>query len=126
MEEEDLKKISEIKNIEGRDFEWIRLKDKGHEGSMRTVLLALYRNAGETWLFPFIGDRDLINEQKKTLKVFLPPPPFVQVKLKSGPKHQLYLPRLLMTNMQKVQHGIFLPIGKNICVINASGKLRSK
>lgn len=71
MEEDDLKKISEIKNIDGRDFEWIRLQDTGHEGSTRTILLALYRNKGETWLFPFIGDRDLINEQEKNFESFL-------------------------------------------------------
>ena len=42
-----------------------------HEGSTRTILLALYRNKGETWLFPFIGDRDLINEQQKNFESFL-------------------------------------------------------
>ena len=71
MDGEDLKEISEIKNIEGRNFEWIRLQDTGHEGSTRTILLALYRNKGETWLFPFIGDRDLINEQEKNFESFL-------------------------------------------------------
>ena len=71
MDEDDLKEISEMKDIEGRNFEWIRLKDTGHEGSTRTILLALYRNNGETWLFPFIGDRDLINEQQKNFESFL-------------------------------------------------------
>ena len=71
MDEDDLKEISEMKDIEGRNFEWIRLKDTGHEGSTRTILLALYRNKGETWLFPFIGDRDLINEQQKNFESFL-------------------------------------------------------
>ena len=89
MEEDDLKEISEIKNIEGRNFEWIRLKDKGHEGSTCTIF-CLYRNAVKL-VFPFIGDRDLINEQQRTLKVF------ASTTLRAGVeeirlKHQLYLP----------------------------------
>ncbi|NBR22169.1 MAG: hypothetical protein EBT88_17810, partial [Proteobacteria bacterium] len=71
IDEEKLKKISEIKKIGDREFEWIRISDNGHEGSTRTVLLALYRNHGETWLFPFIGDRDLIREQEKNFESFL-------------------------------------------------------
>ena len=71
MNEEDLKKISEIRNIQGRDFEWISLNDKGNEGSTRKILLALFRNRGETWLFPFIADRDLIREQEKNFESFL-------------------------------------------------------
>ena len=71
IDEEKLKKISEIKKIGDREFEWIRITDNGHEGSTRTVLLALYRNKGETWLFPFIGDRDLIREQEQNFESFL-------------------------------------------------------
>ena len=44
--ESELKEISEIKNIGGRKFEWIRLSDKGNDGSTRTILLALHRNEG--------------------------------------------------------------------------------
>lgn len=71
MNEKDLKKISEIRNIQGRDFEWISLNDRGNEGSTRKILLALFRNRGETWLFPFIADRDLIREQEKNFESFL-------------------------------------------------------
>ena len=69
--ESELKEISEIKNIGGREFEWIRLSDKGQEGSTRTILLALHRNEGETWLFPFIGDSELINGQSENFEAFL-------------------------------------------------------
>lgn len=69
--EEELRKISEIKNIDGREFEWIRLSHNGNEGSTGSVLLALYRNEQETWLFPFIGDRDLIDSQTKNFESFL-------------------------------------------------------
>ena len=71
MNEDDLTKISEIRKIEGRDFEWISLNDQGQEGSTRKILLALFRNEGETWLFPFIADRDLIREQEKNFESFL-------------------------------------------------------
>ena len=71
MDEEKLKEISEIKMIGGREFEWIRLSDRGNNGATSTLLLALHRNKGETWLFPFIGDRDLIREQEKNFESFL-------------------------------------------------------
>ena len=71
LNEDSLKDISEIKKIGDREFEWIRLSDKGNDGTTRTILLALYRNKGETWLFPFIGDRDLIREQEKNFESFL-------------------------------------------------------
>ena len=66
-----LEEISEVKIIDGREFEWIRLTDRGLEKSLRTILLALHRNEDETWLFPFIGDRDLINGQEKNFESFL-------------------------------------------------------
>jgi hypothetical protein len=71
LTEDDLKEISEVKTIEGRNFEWIRLNDMNQEGSTRTILLALYRNEGETWLFPFIADRDLVNDQLANFEAFL-------------------------------------------------------
>lgn len=71
IDQEKLQKISENRMIGDRKFEWIRLSDKEQAGSTRTVLLALYRNQGETWLFPFIGDRDLIREQEKNFESFL-------------------------------------------------------
>ena len=66
-----LEEISEVKIIDGREFEWIRLTERGLEKSLRTILLALHRNEDETWLFPFIGDRDLINGQEKNFESFL-------------------------------------------------------
>ena len=71
LSEDDLSELAQVRSIDGREFEWIRLVDKAEVGSMRTVLLALYRNEGETWLFPFIGDQPLINEQMKNFESFL-------------------------------------------------------
>lgn len=71
IDEEKLKEISEIKKIGDREFELIRISDKVYDESTRTILLALHRNKGETWLFPFIGDRDLIREQEKNFESFL-------------------------------------------------------
>ena len=71
LSEDDLSELAQVRTIDGREFEWIRLVDKAEVGSMRTVLLALYRNEGETWLFPFIGDQPLINEQMKNFESFL-------------------------------------------------------
>ncbi len=46
-----------------RSFEVIRLEDmSGEEEPPRTALLALYRHNAQTWLFPFIADRALIDE----------------------------------------------------------------
>ena len=71
ISDDELKEISEIKLIEGREFEWIWLSDKSQEGSTRAVLLALFRDKGETWLFPFIADHDLIKSQTRNFESFL-------------------------------------------------------
>ena len=71
MNEDDLTKISEIRKIEGRDFEWISLNDQGQEGSTRKILLALFRNEGETWLFPFIAEQKLVLKESENFIQFL-------------------------------------------------------
>ena len=48
------------------------MEDKsGEENPPRTALLALYKQDGQTWLFPFIADRDLINQQTDNFYTFL-------------------------------------------------------
>ena len=60
------------KELDGRIFELIRLEDKiGEDTPPRTALLALFKHNGQTWLFPFIADRDLINQQTDNFYTFL-------------------------------------------------------
>ena len=64
--------LIEKKELGGRDFELIRLEDKnGIDSPPRTALLALYKQDGQTWLFPFIADRELINQQSDNFYTFL-------------------------------------------------------
>jgi len=50
----------------------IRLEDKAsEEETQRTALLALHRQDGQTWLFPFIANKKLVNEQLDNFYAFL-------------------------------------------------------
>ena len=60
------------KQLGKRTFELVQLEDKsGEENPPRAALLALYRQDGQTWLFPFIADRELINQQFDSFCTFL-------------------------------------------------------
>lgn len=60
------------KKLGNRKFEVIRLEDKqGEESPPRTALLAIYRQDRQTWMFPFIADRDLINSELNRFFSFL-------------------------------------------------------
>ena len=67
-----LKDLIKPKKLADRTFDLARLEDKtGKENPPRTALLAIYRQDAQTWLFPFIADRDLINEQLDNFYSFL-------------------------------------------------------
>jgi hypothetical protein len=60
------------KKLGNREFEVIRLEDKqGVESPPRTALLAIFRQDGQTWMFPFIADRDLIDSELNHFFSFL-------------------------------------------------------
>ena len=60
------------KKLFDRNFELVRLEDKIEtETPLRSALLALYKQDGQTWLFPFIADRALIDEQMDNFLRFL-------------------------------------------------------
>jgi hypothetical protein len=64
--------LIEKKKLGGRSFEIVRLEDKsGDEPSSRNALLAMHRQKAQTWLFPFIADRKLINQQLDNFYTFL-------------------------------------------------------
>ena len=64
--------LIEQKKLGNRTFELIQLEDKTGEASPpRAALLALYKQDGQTWLFPFIADRELINQQFESFCTFL-------------------------------------------------------
>jgi len=68
---ETLAPLLENKTIGTRDFEWIRLEEQKTEEAQKTVLLALYRKDSQTWLFPFIGGRDLVDAELENFSLFL-------------------------------------------------------
>ena len=60
------------KKLGDRSFEVIRLEDmSGEEGPQKTALLALYRHNAQTWLFPFIADRVLVDKELENFYSFL-------------------------------------------------------
>ncbi|MDA7823543.1 hypothetical protein N9A58_08155 [Opitutales bacterium] len=60
------------KELGDRSFEVIRLEDmSGEEDPPKTALLALYRHNAQTWLFPFIADRALIDKELENFYSFL-------------------------------------------------------
>ena len=60
------------KKLGDRSFEVIRLEDmSGEEGPPKTALLALYRHNAQTWLFPFIADRVLVDKELENFYSFL-------------------------------------------------------
>ena len=56
-----------------RNFEWLILKEKNSSSSSspKVALLALLRQEGETWLFPFIADQDLVLKESDNFTAFL-------------------------------------------------------
>ena len=68
---ETLAPLLENKTIGTREFEWIRLEEQRTEETKKTVLLALYRKDSQTWLFPFIGGRDLVDAELENFSLFL-------------------------------------------------------
>ena len=70
--ETSVKPLVVQKKLDNRFFEVIRLEDKsGEEEVPRTALLALYRHNSQTWLFPFIADRALIDMELDNFYSFL-------------------------------------------------------
>ena len=61
------------KKIGSRTFEWLVLKAKviRYSSSPRTALLALLRQEGETWLFPFIAEQKLVLKESENFIQFL-------------------------------------------------------
>ena len=67
-----LSPLIENKKLQDRNFELVRLEDRNENDSPpRSALLALYKQDGQTWLFPFIADRALIDEQMENFLGFL-------------------------------------------------------
>jgi hypothetical protein len=71
LDEVNLAPLLEKKTIGTREFEWIRLEEQRKSQSQKTVLLALYRKDSQTWLFPFIGEKALIDEELENFSRFL-------------------------------------------------------
>jgi len=71
--QESLAPLLQEKKIGDRTFEWFSLKSQGDPiiSSTRTALLALLRQQGETWLFPFIADQKLVLQESENFTRFL-------------------------------------------------------
>ena len=71
LTDETLAPLMEKKTLGARDFEWIRLEEQKNQLSPKTVLLALHRKDSQTWLFPFIGAKDLVDAELENFALFL-------------------------------------------------------
>ena len=72
FDEDSIKSVITEKNIGNRTFEWLRLQELGTTSPQtRTALLALLRQEGETWLFPFIADQQIIDQELNNFSNFL-------------------------------------------------------
>ncbi len=71
--EESLSPYVEKKKIGNRTFEWLNLEEKNTQSpsNPKVALLALLRQKGETWLFPFIADRKLVIQESDNFEKFL-------------------------------------------------------
>jgi hypothetical protein len=71
--ESTLAPLVQKKEIGNRIFEWLVLNAKKDQtlSSPRTALLALLRQEGETWLFPFIADQKLVLKESENFIQFL-------------------------------------------------------
>ena len=71
--ESTLAPLVQKKEIGNRTFEWLVLKAKSDPAfsSPRTALLALLRQEGETWLFPFIANQKLVLKESENFTQFL-------------------------------------------------------
>ena len=69
--QETLKQVLQVKKIEGKNFDWIRLTERVQSENPSTALLAILRNDQDTWLFPFIADAQLINAEMESFTNFL-------------------------------------------------------
>ncbi len=71
FDEESLRKVTEIKELGGESFEWIRISQREGSENPNTALLAILKKEGETWLFPFVADARLINRELDSFSEFL-------------------------------------------------------
>ena len=71
--EETLSPFVEKKKIGNRTFEWLSLEEKNSLSlsNPKVALLALLRQKGETWLFPFIADQKLVAQESANFENFL-------------------------------------------------------
>lgn len=71
--EETLSPFVEKKKIGNRTFEWLSLEEKNSLSltNPKVALLALLRQEGETWLFPFIADQQLVAQESANFENFL-------------------------------------------------------
>ena len=71
LTEQTLAPLLERKTLGERAFEWVRMEEQGGTGSGRSILLALFRQDSETWLFPFIADKELVETELENFSAFL-------------------------------------------------------
>ena len=71
LDEERLAALLEKKTLGDREFELIRLEEQRTTEAPKTVLLALHRKDSQTWLFPFIAQSELIEDELENFSLFL-------------------------------------------------------
>ena len=71
LTERSLAPLLERKTLGDRVFEWVRMEERGGTGTGRSILLALFRQDSETWLFPFIAEKELVETELENFSAFL-------------------------------------------------------
>ena len=71
FDENTLKKFTTVQKIANEEFEWIRLAKQDGSLNPNTALLAILKKDEETWLFPFVADAQLIDQEINTFEDFL-------------------------------------------------------
>jgi len=69
--EDSLKTVMTQKKVGNKEFEWVRLTEHNATQDPKMALLAVYRQEDETWLFPFVANANLINQEMNAFLAFL-------------------------------------------------------
>jgi hypothetical protein len=69
--EDTLPHVLTTKTVGQKKFEWIHLTEKNNPNDPKMALLAVFRQQDETWLFPFVANAALINQEMDSFISFL-------------------------------------------------------
>ncbi|MDG1139004.1 MAG: hypothetical protein P8N49_05735 [Opitutales bacterium] len=71
FKEDTLSQVLTTKKVGQKKFEWIHLTERDSPSDPKTALLAVLRQKDETWLFPFVANAALIDQEMNSFISFL-------------------------------------------------------